>query len=80
MPRKKIVDGPETNVGLVTRLMTFAKSGPVAQLFIIESIRRYADQCADADPKKMDVGFISGTQWKRAAAEIREELAKHLET
>lgn len=78
MPRKKIVEGHETNADFVARLMEFSKSGPIAQLFIIESVRRYAEQCKDADPKKMETGIISGAMWKRCAAEIHAEVSKHL--
>ena len=79
MPRKKAAaEGPENNADFVARLMTFAKSGPIAQLFIIESVRRYAEQCAAADPKKMETGIISGAQWKRCAAEIHAEVTRHL--
>jgi len=79
MPRKpKQTDGRETNAQLVARLMERAKSGPIAQLFIVEAVRRYADQCADADANKLDLGPISGAHWKRCAAELREEINKHL--
>lgn len=79
MPRAKKVEGArETNVEFVTRVMEFSKSGPLAQLFIVESIRRYAEACSKAEPKNMDVGFITGAQWKRAAEEIHAEVTKHL--
>ena len=79
MPRKpKAPEGRETNEQLVARLMGRMQSGPIAQLFVIESIRRYAEACATADPKKMDVGFISGSQWKRCAEEIHEAITAHL--
>jgi len=78
MPRAKKVEGHETNEQFVARLMEFSKSGPVTQLFIIESIRRYAEQCKDADPKKLETGIIPGAHWKRCAVEIHEEISKHL--
>ncbi len=78
MPRAKKVEGRETNAEFVARLMEFAKSGPIAQLFIIEAVRRYAEQCKDADPKKLETGIIPGAHWKRCAVEIHEEVSKHL--
>jgi hypothetical protein len=79
MPRKKATpEGHETNADFVARLMEFSRCGPIAQLFIIESVRRYAEQCAEADPKKMETGIISGAMWKRCAQEIHAEVTKHL--
>ncbi|HZO54919.1 MAG TPA: hypothetical protein VFB63_19585 [Bryobacteraceae bacterium] len=79
MPRKKAApEGRETNADFVARVMEFSKSGPLAQLFVIESIRRYAEACADAPPEKMQTGFISGAQWKRCAQEIHAEVTRHL--
>jgi hypothetical protein len=80
MPRKKPVatDGRETNEQLVARLMSFPKSGPIMQLFVIEALRRYAALCADGDLTKMDLGPISGAHWKRCAVELHAEINKHL--
>jgi hypothetical protein len=79
MPRKKKVEGArETNVEFVARIMEFSKSGPLAQLFVVEAIRRYAESCSKADPARMDVGFITGQQWKRTAEEIHAEVSRHL--
>lgn len=78
MPRKPKVEGHETNEQLIARLMEFAKCGPIAQLFIIEAVRKYAEACAAADAKKLDSGIISGAQWKRCAVEIHEEMNRHL--
>lgn len=79
MPRKpKAPEGRETNVDFVARLMSRMQSGPLAQLFVIESIRRYAEACAEAEPAKLDCGIIPGTHWKRCAAEIHEAVTTHL--
>jgi hypothetical protein len=79
MPRAKRVEGArETNVEFVTRLMERSKSGPLAQLFIVEAVRKYAEACSKAEPKQMDVGFITGAQWKRTAEEIHAEMETHL--
>jgi hypothetical protein len=78
MPRKKIVtDGHETNEQFVARVMSFPKSGPLMQIFIVEALRKYAEACAVADASKLDTGPISGHAWKRCAIELRDELNKH---
>ena len=78
MPRKKQIEGHETNADFVARLMEFSRSGPIAQLFVIESIRRYAAQCAEAPADKLNTPIISGAMWKRCAVEIQFEVLKHL--
>jgi len=78
MPRKKQAEGPETNVAFVARIMEFSRSGALAQLFVVEAIRRYAAQCAEAPADKMNTPIISGAQWKRCAVEIQCEVLKHL--
>lgn len=66
----------ETNDELVVRLMNYGPAGALSQLFIIEAIRRYAEEVAEAPP--MEMSFISGESWKAAALHIRSELNKHL--
>jgi hypothetical protein len=78
MPRKKVVEGHETNEQFVARIMEFPKSGPIMQIFVVEALRRYAEQCAAVDAAKLDTGPISGHAWKRCAIELRDELNKHL--
>ena len=81
MPRakKKPAEGTrESNAELVARVMEFPKSGPLMQVFIVEALRRYADECAAASPDKMNFGPINGHAWKRCAVELQFELLKHL--
>lgn len=79
MPRKpKATEGHETNEAFVARLMTRMQSGPIAQLFVIEAVRKYAEACAKAEPKQMDTGIISGAHWKRCAVEIDAAVTAHL--
>ena len=68
----------ETNEELVARVMSFPKSGPLMQIFVIEALRRYAEQCAETPPEKMNFGPINGNAWKRCAVELHGELSKHL--
>jgi len=79
MPRKKVeTTGRESNEALVARLMARPQSGPIMQVFVIEALRRYAEQCADADPAKLAAGPISGHVWKRCAVELKGEIDRHL--
>lgn len=79
MPRKKqVVTGHETNEQFVARIMESPKSGPIMQIFVVEALRRYAEQCADAPAEKLQTGPISGHAWKRCAIELRDEMNKHL--
>jgi len=79
MPRKKqVVTGHETNEQFVARMMDTPRTGPIMQIFIVEALRRYAEQCATTDAAKLDTGPISGHAWKRCAIELRDEINKHL--
>ena len=79
MPRKKPEPtGHETNEQLIARVMSFPKSGPIMQIFIVEGLRQYAEQCANATAEKLQVGPISGHAWKRCAIELRDEINKHM--
>jgi len=79
MPRKKPEPtGHETNEQLVARVMAFARSGPIMQIFIVEALRKYAEACAVAEASKLDTGPISGHAWKRCAIELRDEINKHM--
>ena len=79
MPRKpKQTDGRESPTALIARLMERAKCAPISQLFIVEAVRRYAEECAEAKAETLNLGPISGAHWKRCAVEIHEEISKHL--
>jgi hypothetical protein len=65
---------PDTNVEFVTRMMEFSNYGALAQLFILESIRNWADLVAKADPVKVDSPMISGQAWVGVASEIKAKL------
>lgn len=68
----------ETNEELTARLMRFAKSGAMMQLFILTAIQKYADQCVKAGAATFDSGFLSGEAWIRCAQEALENLDRHL--
>ena len=68
----------ETNEELTARLMRFAKSGPMMQLFILTAIHKYADQCVKAGAATFDTALLSGAAWVRCAQEALENLDRHL--
>ena len=68
----------ETNEELTARLMRFAKSGPMMQLFILTAIHKYAEECVTAGAATFDSGFMSGAAWVRSAKEALENLDRHL--
>lgn len=63
-----------TNEDLVVDLMNFSPVGPLSQVFIMEAIRRYAEQVADAPP--IEHGLINGNSWKACAVDILERCDK----
>lgn len=65
----------ETNVQLVKRLMEFSPTGAMSQMFIIEAIRRYAQEVIKAEPWPDDYVIDFGA-WQRTAVFINEELEK----
>lgn len=69
MPKRK------TNVQIVKSIMEQSNHGALAQAFVIEAISRYAEQCANLNPKDYDQNsFINMEAWKSLAIEIREKL------
>lgn len=63
---------PETNIEIVTRMMTFSPTGALSQMFIIAAIDNYSKAVAAAPP--IEHGLINGEAWKRTAEWIQEEL------
>lgn len=70
--------GHETNEELTARLMRFAKSGPMMQLFILTAIHKYADQCVKAGAATFDTALLSGAAWVLCAKEALENIDRHL--
>lgn len=63
-----------TNEEFVSDLMNFSSFGGLCQVFVIEAIRRYADQVAAADPAAVDTQFLSGAAWVGLAKEIKAKV------
>ena len=66
----------QTNEDLIRNLLNYSPTGALAQAFIVEAIRRYADACAKADPATFDSGLMSGAAWVRTAQHIKAECEK----
>lgn len=63
-----------TNEEFVAELMQFSNFGALSQVFVIEAIRRYADQVAAAQPSEVDTKFLSGPVWIGVAKEIQAKM------
>lgn len=71
---------PATNVDVLVELMEYSKFGPLAQMFIIDTVARQARAFADADPATVawDGGLVSFEAWQGVAREIADKLGAHL--
>lgn len=75
------VHKPKTNVDLVVNLMEFSPVGAMGQMFVVEAIRKYADQCASPQGQaklreSMKGGMINAESWIKAAVHIKERCDK----
>lgn len=66
----------ETNIEFVERIMTSAPTGAMMQAFVIEAIRRYADQCVAAPEGHFESGFMTDEIWRGSARYAKQELEK----
>jgi|TARA_Y100000296_G_scaffold80796_1_gene106851 hypothetical protein len=67
----------ETNVEFITRVMEFANTGPLAQMFLIDAIGKWSKHIVDDREnviKEMENGFVNGEAWVAAAEEWKCEL------
>jgi hypothetical protein len=68
----------ETNVEFVTRVMEFAKSGPMMQAFVIEAMAKYSGAIVEAGREslreKMGGSFIHPDAWFDCAEELSNEI------
>lgn len=63
----------ETNEDFVRRVMNFSKSGPLAQLMIVEAIRFYSDLVMKTEPKSDPTAVLNPLAWHQCATEIYQE-------
>ena len=66
-----------TNTERLTQIMEFSKAGPMSQPFIMEAIRKYAEQIIDNEEQiieQMQTSFICGESWVKTAKIVQQEL------
>ena len=66
--------GYKSNEQFVKDIMAFSRRGPLAQIFVVEAIRKYAEACAEADPAVFDSPLMNGAAWVDVAKEIRDKM------
>ena len=64
----------ETNEEFVVRLMTSARTGPLMQAFIIDSLGKQAKEVAESDLKDDGNSFVNLDAWKACAVELHNEM------
>lgn len=69
----------ESNTEFVTRVMEFARTGPLMQVFVIQALDQYSKAVSAADPASCDTGLVSGAAWVACAKELQTEIRNHLE-
>lgn len=76
---KSLPQRPMTNEEKVVHMMNHSNYGALRQVFIMEAIRKYAEQVAAADPKIFEgMALISGTAWQGCARETLKDLATEM--
>lgn len=68
----------ETNTEFITRLMEYAKSGPLMQAVIITGLQYYAQKVAAQPASKFDSAFLNGQAWVDCAVELKRELEERM--
>lgn len=68
----------KTNIDMLTELMNYSRHGALMQVFVMEAICRYADQCIAAGAENFDTAFLSGAAWVGSAQEAKDAIDKHL--
>lgn len=69
----------QTNVQLVKKIMERAPTGALSQAFVLEAVRRYAKQCAEADAEELDTAWLNGEAWKETAQFALNEINAHFD-
>lgn len=70
----------KTNVQIVKSIMEYSDYGAIVQVFIMDAIRKQAEQVAALDPatvKKENWYFISFEGWQGVAKEILRKLQEN---
>lgn len=72
---------PSNNIELVASMMEFSDHGPLAQMFIVDAIRKLSEAVASKPIEELreqmkENGFISAEAWQGVAIEIKEKMEK----
>lgn len=67
-------DHPETNTEFITRVMDFAKSGPLMQAFVIQALTSYSEDVMSASDAQLENPMVHPDAWRRCAVEMQQEL------
>ena len=69
---------PRTNQQMLREIMSFSRFGPLAEVFVMEAVVKYADEVAAATPDQVEGGgLINGSAWIGVAKEIKTKLDAH---
>ena len=71
----------KNNVEFVSDMMNYGPNAIVAQMFIMEAIRRYAETVANCQPRElagMSGGIISPEAWIATGKEINAKMKERL--
>lgn len=69
----------ETNVEFITRLMEYAPTGALSQIFIIDALDKWSQRVIADEASivgAMEGGIVSGEAWVRTAKYIQAELRR----
>lgn len=69
---------PKTNIEFLNDAMTFSRFGPLAQVFVMQAVEKYANAVIQAGPEAVDSPMISGEAWVGVAAELKEKFERRL--
>jgi len=67
----------ETNIQMLTRLMTFSQHGALMQMFIIDALTKHSERVAKASPDDFKGGLVHPEAWIGVAKELKKELDAH---
>lgn len=71
----------ETNIQALTRIMEFARSGPLMQVFILDQLGKSCDYLIKNEEKvrvALEGSMVHPDSWMACAKELKQELDKHL--
>ncbi len=70
----------KTNQQCIKDIMTYSNHGALAEIFVLEAIRRYAEAVSKKDfpAEGQQQGFTDWTNWKALGEEIHKKIEEHL--